>query len=123
MKMSAIHFAHPLKLEIPEERVEDDEKVLVTRYTPLGVVGAICPWNFPIALALAKVVPALLTGNTVIVKPSPHTPYTFLKIAELAQDIFAPGIVQALGGNNALGTMLTAHSGIAMISFTGSITT
>lgn len=99
-----------MTLELPEERIEDDEKVMLTRYTPLGVVGAICPWNFPVILSLGKIVPALLTGNTVIVKPSPYTPYTTLKIVELAQEIFAPGVVQALGGDDKLGPMLTGRT-------------
>jgi len=116
-------FDHHLALTLPEEREEDGEKIMLTRYTPLGVVGAICPWNFPIILSLGKVVPALLTGNTIIVKPSPYTPYTTLKALELAQDIFPPGVVQVLGGDDKLGPMFTAHPGIAKISFTGSIAT
>ena len=85
--------------------------------------GAICPWNFPIILSMGKVIPALLTGCTIIAKPSPYTPYTTLKTIELAQDIFPPGVVQVLGGDDQLGPMLTAHPGIAKISFTGSIAT
>lgn len=65
----------------------------------------------------------MLTGNTIIVKPSPYTPYTSLKVIELAQDIFEPGVVQVVGGDDKLGPMLTAHPGIAKISFTGSIAT
>lgn len=58
-------------LNVPEEIVEDSEqKRIVVRYTPLGVVGAIVPWNFPIMLACGKIAPALLTGNVIIVKPS-----------------------------------------------------
>lgn len=110
-------------LEIPEEKMEDDEKTITTRYTPLGVVGAICPWNFPILLSLGKIIPAVLTGNTIIVKPSPFTPYTTLKVVEIAQDVFPKGVVQVVGGDDALGPMLTAHPGIAKISFTGSIAT
>ncbi|KAF2458258.1 aldehyde dehydrogenase domain-containing protein [Lineolata rhizophorae] len=109
--------------ELPVEKIEDDEKVITTTYTPLGVVGAICPWNFPITLSMGKVVPALLTGNVVIVKPSPFTPYTALKYIELAQQIFPRGVVQALGGDDRLGPMFTAHPDIAKISFTGSIAT
>ena len=74
-------------------------------------------------MSLGKVIPALLTGNTIIVKPSPYTPYTTLKCIELAQDIFPPGVVQVLGGDDKLGPMFTAHPGIAKISFTGSIAT
>jgi acyl-CoA reductase-like NAD-dependent aldehyde dehydrogenase len=80
-------------------------------------------WNFPILLAIGKIIPAVLTGNTIIVKPSPFTPYTTLKVIEIAQDIFPPGVIQAVGGDDYLGPMLTAHPGIAKISFTGSIAT
>lgn len=110
-------------LSIPEEKIEDDEKVVTTRYMPLGVVGAICPWNFPMILSVGKIAPALLTGNTIIVKPSPFTPYTSLKIVELAQEIFPPGVVQVIGGDDKLGPMMTAHPNIQKISFTGSIAT
>merc|ERR1712070_1157059 len=123
VKAAAGFFDHHLSLEIPEERSEDEEKVMTTRYTPLGVVGAICPWNFPIILSLGKIIPALLTGNSIIVKPSPYTPYTTLKIVELAQEVLPPGVLQALGGDDKLGPMMTAHPGIAKISFTGSIAT
>ena len=67
--------------------------------------------------------PALVTGCTVIIKPSPFTPYTALKIVELAQQVFPPGVVQAVGGDDKIGPMMTLHPGIAKISFTGSITT
>lgn len=79
--------------------------------------------SFPLILSFGKIIPALLTGNTIIVKPSPYTPYTTLKAVELAQDIFPPGVIQAIGGDDKLGPMLTAHPGIAKISFTGSIAT
>lgn len=72
---------------------------------------------------MGKVIPALLTGNTIIVKPSPFTPYTTLKAVEIAQSIYEPGVVQAVGGDDKLGPMLTAHPGISKISFTGSIAT
>ncbi|TIA01287.1 aldehyde dehydrogenase [Aureobasidium pullulans] len=116
-------FGHHLTLDVPEERIEDDEKVMTTRYMPLGVVGAICPWNFPLVLSFGKIIPALLTGCTIIVKPSPFTPYTSLKAVELCQAVFPPGVVQVLGGDDKLGPMFTEHPGIAKISFTGSIAT
>ncbi|KAJ9629532.1 hypothetical protein H2203_001906 [Taxawa tesnikishii (nom. ined.)] len=123
VKGVALFFQHHMQLDIPEERVEDNEKVITTRYMPLGVVGAICPWNFPLILSFGKIIPALLTGNTIIVKPSPFTPYTSLKAIELAQEIFPPGVVQVLGGDDKLGPWMTQHPGIAKISFTGSIAT
>ncbi|KAK2794239.1 hypothetical protein FQN50_009933 [Emmonsiellopsis sp. PD_5] len=111
-------------LELKPETVEDDEdKQVIVRYTPLGVTVGIVPWNFPVSLALQKIAPAVLTGNTIIVKPSPFTPYCGLKLAELAQKVFPPGVVQALSGDDNLGPWLTAHPGPAKISFTGSSAT
>jgi acyl-CoA reductase-like NAD-dependent aldehyde dehydrogenase len=86
-------------------------------------VGAICPWNFPLILSMQKIVPGLLTGNTVIVKPSPFTPYSALKFVEMAQKYLPPGVLQALNGDDRLGPMMTEHPGIEKISFTGSIAT
>lgn len=58
-------------ISLPEDVVEDnDHRTIITRWTPLGVVGAIVPWNFPLLLATGKIAPALLTGNVIIVKPS-----------------------------------------------------
>jgi acyl-CoA reductase-like NAD-dependent aldehyde dehydrogenase len=58
-------------LDLPEDVIEEDEtRTIITRYTPIGVVGAIIPWNFPLLLATGKIAPALLTGNVIIVKPS-----------------------------------------------------
>ncbi|KAF2128189.1 aldehyde dehydrogenase [Dothidotthia symphoricarpi CBS 119687] len=116
-------IGHHISLEIPSDKLEDDEKTIYTDYAPLGVCGAICPWNFPLVLSAGKMAPALLTGNVVIIKPSPFTPYTALKMVELAQEIFPPGVVQAVGGNNDLGVQMCLHPDIAKITFTGSIAT
>ncbi|KAL2848893.1 Aldehyde/histidinol dehydrogenase [Aspergillus pseudoustus] len=111
-------------IELPEDVVEENEtRTIVTRYTPIGVVGAIVPWNFPLLLATGKIAPALLTGNVIIVKPSPFTPYCGLKLVELAQQFFPPGVVQSLSGDDNLGPWLTSHPGIDKISFTGSTAT
>lgn len=108
-------------IEIPENVIEEtDERRIVQRYTPIGVAAAIVPWNFPVLLAVGKIVPAVYTGNTIIVKPSPFTPYCALKLAELATKCFPPGVVQALSGDDSLGPMITEHPGIGKISFTGS---
>ena len=108
-------------IEIPETVIEDtEERRIVQRYTPIGVAGAIVPWNFPVLLAMGKIVPAVYTGNTIIVKPSPFTPYCALKLAELATKCFPPGVVQALSDDDSLGPMITEHPGIGKISFTGS---
>ncbi|CBX97651.1 hypothetical protein IAQ61_001136 [Plenodomus lingam] len=116
-------FNHHISLQIPSETFEDNEKTVYTEYMPLGVCGAICPWNFPLILSCGKIAPALLTGNCIIVKPSPFTPYTALKFAELAQEVLPPGVLQVVGGNNDLGVSMCKHPDISKISFTGSTAT
>lgn len=93
-----------------DEIVHEDAtvKVIATR-TPLGVVAAICPWNFPLVLATGKIAAGLVTGNCVIVKPSPFTPYTTLKVVEIALNTFPPGVLQALNGGAEIGRGLTLH--------------
>ncbi|KAJ5731821.1 hypothetical protein N7493_003302 [Penicillium malachiteum] len=93
-----------------EDVIEDDEtRIVIRRHVPLGVVGVIVPWNFPLMIATGKIVPALLTGNVPIVKPSGYPP--------------SPGVMQSLRGDDNSGPWLTAHPGIDKISFTGSIAT
>ncbi|KAK5098231.1 hypothetical protein LTS08_006364 [Lithohypha guttulata] len=108
------------KLELPQEVIEEEDRKIVVRYTPLGVVVGIVPWNYPILLAVGKIAPAMMTGNTIIIKPSPFTPNGDLKLCELAQRFFPPGVVQCLSGDDELGPWLTAHPVPAKISFTGS---
>jgi acyl-CoA reductase-like NAD-dependent aldehyde dehydrogenase len=112
------------KLRIPEEIGEDsaDRKAIV-RYVPLGVGVGIVPWNFPLTLGLGKLFPALLAGNTFIWKPSPFTPYSALKLAEVGAKVLPPGVFQALSGEEDLGPLLTSHPDVAKISFTGSVAT
>ncbi|KAF5645909.1 fusarin C cluster-oxidoreductase [Fusarium tjaetaba] len=109
---------YPSKYEIPEEIIEDDKKTSIVTQEPLGVVAAICPWN-----SLGKIAPALATGNCVILKPSPFTPYSSLKLGELAQQVFPPSVLQVLHGHDDLGPMLVKHPRIQKITFTGSTTT
>jgi len=87
------------------------------------VVGAISPWNFPLILSNLKVISSLITGNCVIVKPSPFTPYSTMKATELVQHILPPGVLQCLNGGADLGAAITLHPGIAKITFTGTIAT
>ena len=111
-------------LEEPKGSTYDlPDRTIVNKYTPLGVAAAICPWNFPLVLSAIKVVPGILMGNAVIVKPSPFTPYSALKLVEIAQQVFPPGLIQVLGGDDKLGPMLVDHPDIQKISFTGSIAT
>ncbi|KAI1647918.1 aldehyde dehydrogenase [Daldinia loculata] len=109
------------QLSLPSEVIEDtEERKVVTRYVPVGVVVGIAPWNFPVQVSCMKMTPAILTGNAYIWKPSPYTPYCSLKFAELGQRFFPPGVLQALSGDNDLGPLLTEHPNIQMVSFTGS---
>lgn len=106
------------------ERIEDSvERTVEVRRVPLGVVGAITPWNFPLLLAIWKIAPALLAGNTMVLKPSPYTPLCTLKLGELLQSILPPGVLNVVSGGNDLGAWITAHPGIRKISFTGSTAT
>jgi len=122
---SAVQWIRTLSgFELPEEIVEeDDTKKIIVRHTPLGVAVGIVPWNFPIQLAAGKITPSVVTGNPIIIKPSPFTPYCDLKLGELAQQFFPPGVVQVLSGDDNLGPWLTAHPGPDKISFTGSTVT
>lgn len=105
------------------ERTDATGVTWVTQRVPLGVVAAIAAWNFPLLLACMKLAPALLAGNTVVLKPSPFTPLTALRLGELAQDLFPAGVLNVLSGGDALGPQLSSHPGIAKVSFTGSTAT
>lgn len=112
------------KYDLPEHVVEDSaERYGVTRYGPVGVVAAIVPWNFPVVLAAFKLGPALLAGNTVVLKPAPTTPLTTLRIGELTRAIFPPGVINIVSGSDRLGPWLTAHPDVDKVSFTGSTQT
>ena len=110
--------------EMPVLRFADASgRKFETRHVPLGVVAAIVPWNFPMTLAIWKIAPALLAGNTMVLKPSPFTPLCALKLGELVRDLLSPGVFNVLSGADELGPWLTQHPGIAKIAFTGSTQT
>ncbi|KAI0408659.1 aldehyde dehydrogenase [Xylaria palmicola] len=112
------------KLSLPDNVIEaSPERNVTERYTPIGVGLGIVPWNGPVILACGKIGPALLTGNTLILKPSPFAPYGILKMAELGLRFFPRGVLQALSGDDDLGPRLTAHPGIGKVAFTGSCAT
>lgn len=111
-------------MQPPVHRVDSgDGQIIETNYVPLGVVGAISPWNFPVNLSIWKIAPALLSGNTVVLKPSPFTPLCMLKIGELLNDILPAGVLNIITGDDDLGPLMTSHPGFAKISFTGSTAT
>lgn len=112
------------KQEIPVIVNEDTaERRSETRRVPIGVVGGIVPWNFPMLLGVWKIAGALLTGNTLVIKPSPFTPLTMLKLGELMREHLPPGVLNVVSGGDQLGPWMTAHPGIDKISFTGSTAT
>lgn len=118
------HLRDTLTLDLPVLVAEDNQdRYVETRYLPLGVVAAIAPWNFPIMLAISKIGPALLTGNTVVLKPSPLTPLSTLRIGELVRDLLPPGVFNIVSGGDRLGPWLVEHAGVDKISFTGSTRT
>jgi betaine-aldehyde dehydrogenase len=92
------------------------------RREPIGVVGQITPWNYPLMMAVWKIGPALATGNTLILKPAETTPVTTLKIlAELCAEIFPPGVCNFIGGHGEpAGASLVTHDDVDMVSLTGS---
>ncbi len=90
-------------------------------YQPVGVVGQIIPWNFPLLMLAWKIAPALAMGNTVVLKPAEYTPLTALLFAEICAEIGLPGgVVNVLTGDGTTGELLTKHAGIDKIAFTGS---
>ena len=90
-------------------------------YVPIGVVGQIIPWNFPLLMVAWKVAPALAAGNTVIMKPAEFTPLTALCFAEIAQAAgLPPGVFNVVTGDGATGTVLVEHPDVQKIAFTGS---
>jgi acyl-CoA reductase-like NAD-dependent aldehyde dehydrogenase len=113
-----------LSMEIPVDLVFEDQTVRhEMQRKPLGVIGAISPWNFPIVLSIAKFAPALLVGNTMVLKPSPYTPLTTLRMGELFSEVLPPGVLNIISGGDELGAWMTSHPGIHKISFTGSVAT
>ncbi len=94
------------------------------RRDPVGVIGSIAPWNYPLMMAAWKLAPALAGGNTIVLKPSEQTPLTTLKLAKLIAGIFPEGVVNVVTGRGATtGRALISHPKVAMVSLTGSIET
>ncbi len=111
-----------MNLRVEVLRKTDTAKIVRQR-APLGVVAAITPWNSPILLLMAKLAPALLAGNTVVVKPAPTTPLTTLRFGELCAEVLPKGAVNVITDLNDLGEALTSHPDIAKVAFTGSTAT
>jgi len=107
----------------PQTLRHDSRSRIELHFRPLGVVGAIAPWNIPVNLALIKMTHALHTGNTVVIKPSPYTPLSTLMLGDLVKKVFPPGVVNIVAGGDQLGVWMTEHPDIDKITFTGSTAT
>lgn len=111
-------------LELPVEVIEDRPgKRIELHRRPLGVVGSITPWNWPLMIAVWHIMPALRAGNAVVIKPSELTPLNTLRLVELIDEVAPPGLVNAVAGGGALGREISGHPGIQKIVFTGSTRT
>ncbi|MGH6696282.1 aldehyde dehydrogenase family protein [Sphingopyxis sp.] len=118
------YLRHYATLEIAERTIQDDASAFVqVRRKPLGVVAGIIAWNFPLLMACWKIGPAVIAGNTIVLKPAPTTPVTALMLGELCRDIFPAGVVNIITDANDLGGYLTADPRIAKVGFTGSTAT
>lgn len=114
-------------LSLPVKLLQDNEQGRVELHRkPLGVIGSITPWNFPVMIAVWHILPALRTGNTVVIKPSPYTPLSTLRLVEIMNEVLPPGVVNVVTGDDSifnLGAAMSAHPDIRKIVFTGSCAT
>lgn len=115
---------HYATLELPDRIIQDDESgYIAVKHRPLGVVVGIIAWNFPLLVACWKIGPAVLAGNSIVLKPAPTTPVTALLLGEVCKDIFPAGVVNIITDANDLGPYLTSHPDVAKVGFTGSTAT
>ncbi len=118
------YLRHYCTLDLPDRVIQDDDAAYIAvRHRPLGVVVGIIAWNFPLLVACWKIGPAVLAGNTIVLKPAPTTPATALLLGEICKDIFPAGVVNIIADDNDLGPHLTAHPDVAKVGFTGSTAT
>jgi acyl-CoA reductase-like NAD-dependent aldehyde dehydrogenase len=121
---AAAFFRYFTLLDLPMKVIQDDEgKRVEAHRRPLGVIGAITPWNFPLILMAFKVPAALLAGNTIVLKPAATTPLATLRFGELLKDIVPAGVLNVIADANDLGGELTKHPDVRKVSFTGSTAT
>jgi len=102
---------------------DNETELVVEKRVPLGVVAGITPWNFPLLMGCWKVAEALMTGNVIVLKPSPYTPLTSLIMGEALADIFPAGVLTVISGSDEVGKWMTLHDVVSKISFTGSTRT
>lgn len=108
-------------LDLPVEVIQDNEAARIEVHRkPLGVVGSITPFNWPLMIAIWHVMPALRTGNTVVIKPSSLTPTATIRFVQLANEILPPGVLNIVTGDGGIGAAIASHTDINKVIFTGS---
>jgi acyl-CoA reductase-like NAD-dependent aldehyde dehydrogenase len=111
-------------LSLPEETIQDDPSgKIVMRRKPVGVVASITPWNWPMLIAVWHIMPAVRVGCTVVIKPSPFTPLSTLRLVELINQVLPAGVVNVVTGGAEVGTRLVNHPDVGKVVFTGSVAT
>ena len=111
-------------IDLPPEVIQDnDDARIEVHRKPLGVVGSITPWNWPLMIAIWHIIPALRTGNTVVIKPSDYTPVATTRFVELANEILPAGVLNIVTGGGNVGAAMSTHKDINKIVFTGSTPT
>ena len=115
------YFAGCLRSEEGSAVMIDDNTLSIVLHEPIGVVGQIIPWNFPLLMAAWKIAPALAAGNTLVIKPSSTTPLSILYLGQLLNEIFPAGVINIITGRGAQsGQAMLDHPGFAKLAFTGS---
>ena len=117
--------AYTASLSLPVKTLQDNEQGRVDLHRkPLGVVGSITPWNWPVMIAVWHILPAVRTGNTVVIKPSPFTPLSTIRLVEIMNEVLPAGVVNVVTSDDRqtnIGAAMSAHQDIRKIVFTGSI--
>lgn len=112
------------ELTLPVDVLQDDDEARIEVHRrPLGVVGSITPWNWPLMISIWHVMPALRAGNTVVLKPSEYTPTAVARFVELAQSVLPPGVLNLVTGDGEVGAAISRHPDIDKVVFTGSTAT
>jgi acyl-CoA reductase-like NAD-dependent aldehyde dehydrogenase len=111
-------------LDIPVKVIQDNNEGRIELHRrPIGVVGSITPWNWPVLIAIWHIIPAIRAGNTVVNKPSPYTPLSTLRAIDLMNEVLPAGVVNGIAGEDSIGAAMSSHDGIGKIVFTGSAST
>ena len=111
-------------LQLPVEVIQDNEQGRIELHRKaIGVIGSITPWNWPMLIGSWHLIPAVRTGNTIVIKPSPYTPLSTIRMVELMNEVLPPGVVTCVSGDDSLGAAMSTHPGIAKMVFTGSTVT